>query len=190
MTDRFYRGLIVQPECHSCPLNGATKVPPEGLLDATIMIVGEGPGSEEEIQGRPFVGRSGLVLNHLLERQGVAREAVYISNATLCKPRATRLTQQIPCPQGCGKSKRKPIDPNCGHCHGTAVMTASFALNEAQTLAEAAKHCRSRLLGEIAYVKPRVVVPLGRHALESLIGKSSGILKHRGGVHRGSVQTR
>lgn len=58
-----------------------------GDPDADLMIVGEAPGAEEDLTGRPFVGRSGKLLDRLLaEVVGVERDAVYISNVVKCRP--------------------------------------------------------------------------------------------------------
>ena len=53
----------------------------EGPADAALMLVGEQPGDQEDIAGRPFVGPAGKVLDRALERAGIEREAVYITNA-------------------------------------------------------------------------------------------------------------
>lgn len=58
-----------------------------GAPDADLMFVGEGPGAEEDLQGLPFVGRSGKLLDQLLlEELGVARDCVYITNVVKCRP--------------------------------------------------------------------------------------------------------
>jgi DNA polymerase len=55
------------------------------------MVVGEGPGREEDLQGRPFVGRSGQLLDRLLaEEAGLRREEVYIANVVKCRPPGNR----------------------------------------------------------------------------------------------------
>ena len=75
--------------CQRCPLarGRTTVVFGEGAPDADLMIVGEGPGREEDEQGRPFVGRSGKLLDRLLlEELGLPREAVYIANVVKCRP--------------------------------------------------------------------------------------------------------
>ena len=55
------------------------------------MIIGEGPGRDEDLQGRPFVGRSGKLLDRLLlEEMGLARHAVYIANVVKCRPPGNR----------------------------------------------------------------------------------------------------
>jgi DNA polymerase len=79
--------------CRRCPLsNGRTTVVfGEGSPTADLMVVGEGPGREEDLQGRPFVGRSGQLLDRLLlEELGVERSAVYIANVVKCRPPGNR----------------------------------------------------------------------------------------------------
>jgi DNA polymerase len=51
------------------------------VLDAKLMFVGEQPGDEEDIQGRPFVGPAGRLLNRALEAGGIVRDAAYVTNA-------------------------------------------------------------------------------------------------------------
>ncbi len=58
----------------------------EGNDNAEIMFVGEAPGRDEDIQGRPFVGRAGKLLTELLEEIGLKREDVYIANCLKCRP--------------------------------------------------------------------------------------------------------
>lgn len=53
----------------------------EGPVDAKLMLVGEQPGDQEDLQGRPFVGPAGQLLDRALENAGVERSQVYISNA-------------------------------------------------------------------------------------------------------------
>lgn len=55
-------------------------VPPEGSLDAKIMLIGECPGIEEVYQKRPFVGRCGKLLDKILKDAGIKRESCYITN--------------------------------------------------------------------------------------------------------------
>lgn len=84
---QFFRGLVAQPKCAGCPLEGSKIVPPEGNPHASIALVGEGPGFHEDQEGRPFVGPSGVFLNTLLLRAGIDRSTLWITNATLCRPR-------------------------------------------------------------------------------------------------------
>ena len=61
-------------------------VPGEGPNDAKIMLIGEGPGADEEKQGRPFVGRAGKLLRGLLEKAGFDPAKVYITNVVKFRP--------------------------------------------------------------------------------------------------------
>lgn len=75
--------------CTRCPLSrGRTQVVfGEGDPAAGLMVVGEGPGRDEDLQGRPFVGRSGQLLDRLLlEEAGLRRADVYIANVVKCRP--------------------------------------------------------------------------------------------------------
>ncbi len=58
----------------------------EGSPDASLMFVGEGPGADEDIQGRPFVGKAGQLLTNLIIKLGLSREVVYIANVVKCRP--------------------------------------------------------------------------------------------------------
>nr|QGT50571.1 uracil-DNA glycosylase [uncultured Elusimicrobia bacterium] len=74
--------------CSRCPL-GATRinaVPGEGNVDADLMFVGEGPGFDEDRQGRPFVGRAGQLLDKMIAAMGLKREQVFIANIAKCHP--------------------------------------------------------------------------------------------------------
>lgn len=74
--------------CTRCPL-GATRlnaVPGEGNVDADVMFVGEGPGYDEDRQGRPFVGRAGNLLDKMIVAMGLTREQVFIANIAKCHP--------------------------------------------------------------------------------------------------------
>jgi uracil-DNA glycosylase len=74
--------------CVKCPLyqSRTHAVPGEGDPQAAIMLVGEAPGRVEDREGRPFVGPSGRFLITLLERNGLSREAVFITNSVKCRP--------------------------------------------------------------------------------------------------------
>ncbi len=76
----------------SLPLRaGATQlVFGEGNPDAALYFLGEAPGQAEDAQGRPFVGQAGRLLTRLLERSGIRREEVYISNLVRFRPPQNR----------------------------------------------------------------------------------------------------
>ena len=69
--------------CRACPLwkNATQTVFGEGPADAEIVFVGEQPGDKEDLQGRPFVGPAGLLLDRALAEAGVDRRRVYVTNA-------------------------------------------------------------------------------------------------------------
>lgn len=74
--------------CTRCPL-GTTRlnaVPGEGNVNADVMFVGEGPGFDEDRQGRPFVGRAGQLLDKMILAMGLTREKVFIANIAKCHP--------------------------------------------------------------------------------------------------------
>jgi DNA polymerase len=62
----------------------------EGHPDADIVFIGEGPGQEEDRQGRPFVGRAGELLTKMVRAMGLTREDVYIANVVKCRPPGNR----------------------------------------------------------------------------------------------------
>ncbi len=75
-------------ECRACPLwQTRTKpVPGEGPSNAEIMLVGEAPGRNEDLTGRPFVGAAGKFLDELLALAGLSRQDVFIGNVVKCRP--------------------------------------------------------------------------------------------------------
>jgi DNA polymerase len=70
-------------DCRRCTLwrNATQAVPGEGPRHASIMLVGEQPGDAEDLQGKPFVGPAGALLDKALEEAGLARSEVYVTNA-------------------------------------------------------------------------------------------------------------
>lgn len=123
----------LQAEIRACTLCGlhATRtqaVPGTGPCPADVMIVGEAPGFNEDAQGKPFVGAAGKLLDKLLERIGLDRESVYITNVLKCRP----------------PMNRDPMP------------------NEAEA-------CVPYLRRQVKLVQPRVILVLGRHALERML---------------------
>lgn len=76
---------------------------------AHLMLVGEGPGADEDRLGIPFVGRAGNLLDRILEAAGIKREEVYITNVVKCRPPANRLPFQ-PEVDSCLPYLRKQIE--------------------------------------------------------------------------------
>ena len=78
--------------CTHCPLSQTRHLPVMGRGDrqADIMLIAEAPGAQEDQQGIPFVGRSGEVLDRLLQDCGLSREEIYITNILKCHPPGNR----------------------------------------------------------------------------------------------------
>jgi uracil-DNA glycosylase len=88
-------------DCKACDLwkTGTQTVFGEGARDAEVMMVGEQPGDREDIEGHPFVGPAGRVLDTALERVGIDRDSVYITNVVKhfkWRPRGKRRIHQKP----------------------------------------------------------------------------------------------
>ena len=88
-------------KCKRCPLycNATQGVAGEGPKAARIMLVGEQPGDQEDLQGRPFVGPAGQVLNEALEEAGLDRRRLFLTNAVKhfkFEPRGKRRLHQNP----------------------------------------------------------------------------------------------
>lgn len=83
-------------DCTRCQLHeGRTNlVFGDGNPKARLMFVGEGPGRDEDMQGKPFVGRSGKLLTKIIEAMGLKREDVYIGNVVKCRPPNNRAPEQ------------------------------------------------------------------------------------------------
>ncbi|MGI9103451.1 MAG: uracil-DNA glycosylase [Terriglobales bacterium] len=64
---------------------------------AEVMFIGEGPGADEDIQGEPFVGRAGQLLNKMIEAMGLKRADVYIANVVKCRPPGNRTPERDEC---------------------------------------------------------------------------------------------
>ena len=94
--------------CRLCPLAATRKlaVPGEGSYDSRLMFVGEAPGADEDIQGRPFVGRAGQLLTKIIEAMGFKRDEVYITNIVKCRP----------------PKNRTPLRPEIDSCRGYLLV--------------------------------------------------------------------
>lgn len=104
--DRHLISHLAEPaasvhECRRCPLwqHATHAVPGQGPDDASIMLVGEQPGDEEDLRGLPFVGPAGRLLDAALHDAGVSREYIYVTNAVKhfkWAPRAGRRLHKTP----------------------------------------------------------------------------------------------
>ena len=98
------RGSSIVSQCRKCGI-GATRrnaVYGEGDPCAALMLVGEGPGENEDKLGRPFIGRAGELLEKMLLSIGIAREDVFICNTVKCRPTldtGARLANRPPTPE-------------------------------------------------------------------------------------------
>jgi DNA polymerase len=81
--------------CQRCPLaqTRTHAVPGEGNMSTELMFVGEAPGRDEDIQGRPFVGKAGQLLTKIIQAMTFQRDEVYITNIVKCRPPNNRNPQ-------------------------------------------------------------------------------------------------
>jgi uracil-DNA glycosylase len=137
--------------CTACKLCTGRKQTVFGVGNerAHWMIVGEAPGEQEDLQGEPFVGKSGQLLDNMLRALGLTRgeappeKQVYIANTVKCRPPGNRNPEP----------------------------------------AELAR-CESFLIRQIALVQPRVILAMGRFAVQSLLRSTEPIGRLRGQVHQ------
>lgn len=115
-----------------------------GNPNAEVMFVGEGPGEQEDLQGKPFVGRSGKLLDSMLEVVGLSREKnIYIGNIVKCRPPKNR-------------------DP----------------------LPEEQEFCINWLRNQVAILKPKIIVAVGRIAAMKIIDPNIKITKDHGKFYK------
>jgi uracil-DNA glycosylase family 4 len=107
------------------------------------MVVGEAPGENEDLQGEPFVGQAGKLLDNMLRAIGVDREqGVFIANVLKCRPPGNRNPQP-----------------------------------------EEVAQCEPYLRRQVALVQPRIILAMGRFAVQTLLGTTEPIGRLRGRVH-------
>ena len=97
--------------CSDCPLHRdrTNAVPGEGPADAELMFIGEGPGFQEDKQGRPFVGPAGQFLEGLLASIRTSRQEVFIANMIKCRPPQNRDPSPVEI-SSCGKYLDRQIE--------------------------------------------------------------------------------
>jgi uracil-DNA glycosylase len=98
-------------KCDKCQLHFSRKlsVPGEGPANSDILFIGEGPGFFENEQGRPFVGQAGKFLEDLLQKLGMKREQVFITNVVKCRPPGNRDPEPAEL-QACGDYLNRQIE--------------------------------------------------------------------------------
>lgn len=133
-------------QCRACDLCNGRRNTVFGSGDqrAEWLIVGEAPGEGEDLQGEPFVGQAGQLLDNMLKALGLnRRQHVYITNALKCRP----------------PGNRNP---------------------EPQEVAQ----CEPFLRRQVELLQPRIILAMGRFAVQALLQSSEPIGKLRGRVHR------
>jgi DNA polymerase len=93
MTDSLEKIAADVRACSACRLceTRTHAVPGEGVSEPLVMVIGEGPGADEDASGRPFVGRAGQLLDKMLASIGLSRENnCFIGNVIKCRPPANR----------------------------------------------------------------------------------------------------
>ncbi len=130
-------------DCNKCKLCRGRRniVFGTGNKEAELMLIGEGPGADEDIQGLPFVGKAGQLMNKAFIGLGINREEVYIANIVKCRPPNNRDPEQ-----------------------------------------EEAMACIDYLRNQVMLVKPKVIILLGRIALNNILGTEYKITASRGKV--------
>ena len=146
----------IAEEVRGCPLCELSRtrthaVPGEGHPKARVVLIGEGPGWHEDQQGKPFVGASGKFLTELLDKAGLQREDVFITNVVKCRPPSNRdpLPDEI---QACSQYLERQInaiDPDVIVTLGRFSMSKYFPGERI-----------SRIHGEPKRIGARLVVPM------------------------------
>ncbi|WP_286178100.1 UdgX family uracil-DNA binding protein [Stieleria mannarensis] len=138
--------------CQACDLHRHATQPVfgEGPVDARIVLVGEQPGDQEDRQGRPFVGPAGKLLDQALQRAGIRRDAVYVTNVV----KHFKFVEKT----GVRGKRRLHQKPNAREVYA----------------------CRPWLEAELALIQPQLIVCLGATAAQSLFGRDFQISKRRG----------
>ena len=98
-------------ECRDCPLgySRTNAVPGEGPADARVMLIAEGPGKNEDEQGKPFMGKAGDFLEDLLAMAGLSRNEVFITNMIKCQAPGNRDPQAAEI-QACDKHLERQLE--------------------------------------------------------------------------------
>lgn len=127
--------------CDACGLAAGCrqKVMGQGDPHAPLMLIGEGPGEQEDKQGLAFVGPAGQLLTRMLAAINLPRERVYICNVVKCRP-----------------------------------------TNNRQPTPEERAACLAHLRGQVALVRPKVIVLLGATAVSAVLGPELRITRCRG----------
>lgn len=126
--------------CEACRLAAkrTNMVFGEGNPDADIMFIGEGPGEDEDLSGRPFVGKAGQLLTKIIENgMKIPREQVYIANIVKCRPPANRdpMPDEAQCCIGFLKEQIKIVNPKVLILLGKVAMKNLLGIDGSMTKA-------------------------------------------------------
>jgi DNA polymerase len=140
-------------------------VPGEGSHRASIMFVGEGPGENEDRTGRPFVGQAGKFLDGLLQKAGITRDEVFITNIVKCRP-----------PQN-----RVPLEDEVEAC--SDYLMAQIAVIEPKFVVPLGGSSLKTLLGpDMKITQARLQgVSQERHSLYSAVSSGCGFAQRQAG---------
>ncbi len=96
MYDNWEKLEELLKDCKKCKLcsNRTNIVFGTGNREADIMFIGEGPGADEDLQGEPFVGKAGKLMNMAFDILGIDRKRIYIANIVKCRPPGNRNPEQ------------------------------------------------------------------------------------------------
>ena len=143
--------------CRACKLceNRNQAVYGGGAQQAQWLIVGEAPGEQEDQQGEPFVGKSGQLLDNMLRAIHLSRQHEVSDTKSAAKIEQVYITNAVKC--------RPPGNRN----------------PEPEELAQ----CRPFLIRQIELLKPRIIVAMGRFAVQALLQSQEPIGRLRGRVH-------
>jgi DNA polymerase len=140
-------------ECQKCRLfrNRLQAVPGEGTSNSRLMFIGEGPGFEEDRQGRPFVGPAGQLLTKMIQAIELRREDVYITNIVKCRPPENRvpLEEEVEACRPFIEEEIRLVDPQ---------ILVPLGNSAAQALTQSKKKI-SDLRGHIFDLKGRQLIP-------------------------------
>ena len=127
--------------CKKCKLctNRTNIVFGVGNKDADVMLIGEGPGADEDRLGEPFVGKAGKLMDKAFQALEIHRDKVYIANIVKCRPPQNRTPE-----------------------------------------ADEAQVCLNYLRNQVMIIRPKIIVLLGRVALNNVLGQEYKITASRG----------
>jgi uracil-DNA glycosylase family 4 len=115
--------------CQLCDLSTSRikAVPGEGPGNASIMLIGEAPGADEDSSGRPFVGRAGRILDRSLDLAGIDRSKIFITSIAKCRPPGNRRPKRSEM-QACHMYIQSQMDIICPNVIGLMGNVAAKAI--------------------------------------------------------------